>query len=213
MLRRRPMALLHAADPLRGTSLWAVASAPIAGCAKRREPGLWQRRPDTEIGLGTGRAALSSPGNSNPQFGESVSRSQPAAGLRPLAVLLSGAVFAACATGPGPTPTLSAPTSGPPSATPGSTEAAVQLLLRVTSEGGFIAPSASLASVAPGVPSAVSSTVTARCVTITAMFGYDFRVTSMRGMIVEVVNFAAELASEFEHKYVEHGSRVSDFRR
>jgi hypothetical protein len=32
-------------------------------------------------------------------------------------------------------------------------------------------------------------------------------------MIVEMDNFAAELASEFEHKYVEHGTRVGDFRR
>jgi len=26
-------------------------------------------------------------------------------------------------------------------------------------------------------------------------------------------NFAAELASEFEHKYVEHSARVPEFRR
>ena len=45
------------------------------------------------------------------------------------------------------------------------------------------------------------------------MFGYNFLVTSIRGMIVEMDNFAAELSSEFEHKYVEHGPRVSDFRR
>jgi len=29
-------------------------------------------------------------------------------------------------------------------------------------------------------------------------------VTSIRGIIVEMDNFAAELASEFEHKYVDH---------
>jgi biopolymer transport protein TolQ len=40
------------------------------------------------------------------------------------------------------------------------------------------------------------------------MFGYNFLVTSIRGIIVEMDNFAAELASEFEHKYVDHGSRL-----
>jgi hypothetical protein len=32
-------------------------------------------------------------------------------------------------------------------------------------------------------------------------------------MFVEMDNFAAELASKFEHKYVEHGTRETDFRR
>ena len=46
------------------------------------------------------------------------------------------------------------------------------------------------------------------------MFGYNFLVTSIRAMTVEMDNFAAELASEFEHKYVGHGSaRASEFRR
>ena len=66
---------------------------------------------------------------------------------------------------------------------------------------------------APGVSGALITTVTALCVAIPAMFGYNFLFTSIRGMIVEMDNFAAELASEFEHKYVEHGGRLSDFRR
>src|ERR1700676_5093553 len=70
-----------------------------------------------------------------------------------------------------------------------------------------------LASMAPGVSGALITTVTALCVAIPAMFGYNFLVTSIRGMIVEMDNFAAELASEFEHKFVEHGSRVPEFRR
>ena len=46
------------------------------------------------------------------------------------------------------------------------------------------------------------------------MFGYTFFVTSIRAMIVEMDNFAAELASEFGHKYVGHGvARASEFRR
>ena len=75
------------------------------------------------------------------------------------------------------------------------------------------AGSANLAAMAPGVSGALITTVTALCVAIPAMFGYNFLVTSIRGMIVEMDNFAAELASEFEHKYVEHGGRLSDFRR
>jgi biopolymer transport protein TolQ len=45
------------------------------------------------------------------------------------------------------------------------------------------------------------------------MFGYNFLVTSIRGMIVQMDNFAAELASEFEHKYVEHNSRMAELVR
>src|ERR1700716_2776080 len=70
-----------------------------------------------------------------------------------------------------------------------------------------------LASMAPGVSGALITTVTALCVAIPAMFGYNFLVTSIRGMIVEMDNFAAELASEFEHKYVDHNARDPEFRR
>src|SRR5438094_3853939 len=70
-----------------------------------------------------------------------------------------------------------------------------------------------LASMAPGVSGALITTVTALCVAIPAMFGYNFLVTSIRGIIVEMDNFAAELASEFEHKFVDHAARESAFRR
>jgi biopolymer transport protein ExbB/TolQ len=66
---------------------------------------------------------------------------------------------------------------------------------------------------APGVSGALITTVTALCVAIPAMFGYNFLVTSIRGMIVEMDNFAAELASEFEHKYVDHNARDPEYRR
>ena len=75
------------------------------------------------------------------------------------------------------------------------------------------AGSPNLVAMAPGVSGALITTVTALCVAIPAMFGYNFLVTSIRGIIVEMDNFAAELASEFEHKYVDHGSRESVFRR
>jgi len=68
-------------------------------------------------------------------------------------------------------------------------------------------------AMAPGVSGALVTTVTALCVAIPAMFGYNFLVTSIRGIIVEMDNFAAELASEFEHKYVDHGAREAALRR
>jgi biopolymer transport protein TolQ len=70
-----------------------------------------------------------------------------------------------------------------------------------------------LAAMAPGVSGALITTVTALCVAIPAMFGYNFLVTRIRGMIVEMDNFAAELASELEHKFVDHAARESAFRR
>jgi biopolymer transport protein TolQ len=70
-----------------------------------------------------------------------------------------------------------------------------------------------LAAMAPGVSGALITTVTALCVAIPAMFGYNFLVTRIRGMIVEMDNFAAELASDFEHKFVDHAARESAFRR
>jgi biopolymer transport protein ExbB/TolQ len=76
-----------------------------------------------------------------------------------------------------------------------------------------VAGSPNLATMAPGVSGALITTVTALCVAIPAMFGYNFLVTSIRGMIVEMDNFAAELASEFEHKFVDHAARESAFRR
>ena len=69
------------------------------------------------------------------------------------------------------------------------------------------AGSANLAAMAPGVSAALITTVTGLLVAIPAMFGYNFLVTTIRGTIVELDNFAAELASEFEHKFVDHSDR------
>ena len=71
--------------------------------------------------------------------------------------------------------------------------------------GGIAAAgNANLAAMAPGVSGALITTVTGLLVAIPAMFGYNFLVTSIRSIIVECDNFAAELASEIEHRYVEH---------
>ncbi|MGB8166047.1 MAG: MotA/TolQ/ExbB proton channel family protein [Chthoniobacteraceae bacterium] len=69
------------------------------------------------------------------------------------------------------------------------------------------AGSANLAAMAPGVSAALITTVTGLLVAIPAMFGYNFLVTTIRGTIVELDNFAAELGSEFEHKFVDHSDR------
>ena len=79
--------------------------------------------------------------------------------------------------------------------------------------GVALAGTASLGAMAPGVSGALITTVTALCVAIPAMFGYNFLVTSIRSLIVEMDNFAAELASDFEHKFVDHGAREPAFRR
>lgn len=76
-----------------------------------------------------------------------------------------------------------------------------------------VAGSPNLATMAPGVSGALITTVTALCVAIPAMFGYNFLVTSIRALVVQMDNFAAELASEFEHRYVDHNPRESAFRR
>jgi biopolymer transport protein TolQ len=75
------------------------------------------------------------------------------------------------------------------------------------------AGSPNLMAMAPGVSGALITTVTALCVAIPAMFGYNFLVTSIRASVVEMDNFAAELGSEFEHKYVDHQVREVPFRR
>jgi biopolymer transport protein TolQ len=73
-----------------------------------------------------------------------------------------------------------------------------------------------LAAMAPGVSGALITTVVALLVAIPAMFGYNYIVTSIRSQLVQMENFAAELSSEFEHKYVSHGpnlvERLATFR-
>lgn len=72
---------------------------------------------------------------------------------------------------------------------------------------------ANLAAMAPGVSAALITTVTGLLVAIPAMFGYNWLITTLRGMIVELDNFGAELSSAIEHKYVEHGEGRRLFRQ
>ncbi|MCE0522023.1 MAG: MotA/TolQ/ExbB proton channel family protein [Methylacidiphilales bacterium] len=70
------------------------------------------------------------------------------------------------------------------------------------------ANNASLTTMAPGVSGALITTVTGLLVAIPAMFGYNFLVVTIRGMTVELDNFAGELAASFDHRYLDTGVRV-----
>jgi len=69
------------------------------------------------------------------------------------------------------------------------------------------AGSANLSAMAPGVAGALITTVTGLLVAIPAMFGYNFLVVSVRSMVVRCENFSAELASAFDHHFVEYDGR------
>lgn len=73
--------------------------------------------------------------------------------------------------------------------------------------GIALAGNANLSAMAPGVSGALVTTVVGLLVAIPAMFGYNFLVGSVRSMVVQSDNFAAELASSFEHRYVSHSYR------
>lgn len=66
------------------------------------------------------------------------------------------------------------------------------------------AGNANLTAMAPGVSGALLTTVTALLVAIPAMFGYNFLVISIRSLIMQCENFVTELASEIDHRYVNH---------
>ncbi|MDR1190129.1 MAG: MotA/TolQ/ExbB proton channel family protein [Verrucomicrobiales bacterium] len=68
--------------------------------------------------------------------------------------------------------------------------------------GVAVAGQASLTALAPGVSGALITTVAALLVAIPSMFGYNFLITSVKSMTVEIENFAAECQADFEHKYL-----------
>src|SRR5262249_46812960 len=61
--------------------------------------------------------------------------------------------------------------------------------------GTALAGKASLAAMAPGISGSLITTVIALCEAIPAMFGYNFLVTTIRNMTIEMENFSAECAS------------------
>ncbi|MEX1045066.1 MAG: MotA/TolQ/ExbB proton channel family protein [Chthoniobacterales bacterium] len=73
--------------------------------------------------------------------------------------------------------------------------------------GVAMAGTPNLAAMAPGVSGALLTTVVGLLVAIPAMFGYNFLVTSLRSMIVQTDNFAAQVSSDFEHRFVSYDRR------
>jgi biopolymer transport protein ExbB/TolQ len=61
---------------------------------------------------------------------------------------------------------------------------------------------AQLATLAPGVASALSTTIAGLFVAIPSMFGYNWLVHNLRVFTVELDNFAQELVSKMETEYL-----------
>jgi biopolymer transport protein ExbB/TolQ len=65
---------------------------------------------------------------------------------------------------------------------------------------------ASLTAMAPGVAGALIATVVGLFVAIPAMFAYNYMITTVRAITQELDNFNSELATSFEHTYVDNRS-------
>lgn len=75
--------------------------------------------------------------------------------------------------------------------------------------GIAVAGNANLSAMAPGISGSLITTIVGLLVAIPAMFGYNFLVTTVRSMLVQADNFAAEFSSEIEHSYVAFDIRRS----
>ncbi|QSR84055.1 MotA/TolQ/ExbB proton channel family protein [Methylacidimicrobium sp. B4] len=62
---------------------------------------------------------------------------------------------------------------------------------------------ASLAAMAPGVSGSLICTVTGLLVAIPALFAYNFLIATIRSQVIRMENFAAELQSEIESRFLE----------
>jgi biopolymer transport protein ExbB/TolQ len=71
------------------------------------------------------------------------------------------------------------------------------------------AGAASMKTMAPGVSAALLTTVIALLVAIPAMFGYNYLVNTIKGLIADLDNFRNELHAAFERWYVDHGRIAS----
>jgi biopolymer transport protein TolQ len=68
----------------------------------------------------------------------------------------------------------------------------------------------SIQAMAPGVCAALLTTVVGLLVAIPSMFGYNVLITRIREMVVRMDNFASELSSTFDRRYVDHQTRPND---
>jgi biopolymer transport protein ExbB/TolQ len=74
------------------------------------------------------------------------------------------------------------------------------------------ANSASLTAMAPGVAGALIATVIGLLVAIPAMFGYNFMVTTIRGITQELDGFASRFATQIEHVYVDNRALAEEIK-
>ncbi len=74
------------------------------------------------------------------------------------------------------------------------------------------AGAASLTAMAPGVAAALLATVAGLSVAIPAMFAYNYMVTTIRALTQELDGFAAEYATQLEHKYVDNRGIAGEIR-
>lgn len=74
------------------------------------------------------------------------------------------------------------------------------------------ANSASLTAMAPGVAGALIATVIGLLVAIPAMFGYNFMVTTIRGITQELDGFASRYATQIEHVYVDNRALAEEIK-
>ncbi|WP_395748598.1 MotA/TolQ/ExbB proton channel family protein [Prosthecobacter sp.] len=70
----------------------------------------------------------------------------------------------------------------------------------MTTAGG----TATLATLAPGITTALVTTVLGLLVAVPSMFGYNALVNRIRGMVVRLDNFASELNAGFDRTFVDH---------
>jgi hypothetical protein len=74
------------------------------------------------------------------------------------------------------------------------------------------ANSASLTAMAPGVAGALIATVIGLLVAIPAMFGYNFMVTTIRGITQELDGFASRFATQIEDVYVDNRALAQEIK-
>ena len=72
---------------------------------------------------------------------------------------------------------------------------------------------ATLAAMAPGVSAALITTVAGLLVAIPSMFGYNWLVHNLRVFTVGLDNFAQELVSKMERRYLEEKNEFTAMRR
>jgi len=63
---------------------------------------------------------------------------------------------------------------------------------------------ATLAAMAPGITTALVTTVLGLLVAVPSMVGYNYLVNRIRGMVVRLDNFASELSAGFDRTFVDH---------